>query len=275
MSHELHDTVPPLFVYEYPHIEGAPLGVIEPDEDLLKNPDAMAISRECVCLFAVEHEECGVDIIGSVFQQYLCFDDDDQRWIHVLIFCGDTGHVYIKREDVANVLLNVGSTSFLQEHEEPWVDLLDVIVMFQYESDYRLAFLVDDITQRFLLNWDARGTVLRIGQMVFQCVERNYHRERQALRRALRKVLPQLLPGATIAQKKPGYALKNGHADFFLERHGKLIPTQLMTEPVSPYAVESLRKAITGYKAETGYFFAPGIAEGVVLDDNMIFVHFA
>jgi hypothetical protein len=79
----------------------------------------------------------------------------------------------------------------------------------------------------------------------------------------------------TIAEKKPGYAAKNGRADFFLERHGKLMPTQLLTDPVSPHCVESLRKAITGYKAETGYFFAPGIAEGVVLDANMIFVHFA
>jgi hypothetical protein len=247
--------------------------MIEPDEDMLQDPHAMAIWRECVCLLAVEHEECGVHIIGNVFKHYL--DDDDQRLIHVLISGGDDGHVCIKREDVANVLLKVTSQYFLEHHEEPWVDFLDVVVMFQYESDYRLAFLVDDITRRFLPKGDARGTFFRLGQMVFQCVERNYHRERQALRRALRKALPQLLPGTTIAKKKPGYAFKNGRADFFLERQGKLIPTQLMTEPVSQSSVESLRKAITGHKAETGYFFAPGIAEGVVLDDNMICVHFA
>src|SRR5215510_8608769 len=267
MLNELDNNIPTLCLYEYPHMDRTPLGMIEPDEAMLKNPDAMAIWRECVSLFGVDHAEGGVHMIGSVFQQYLDFDDDDQRWIHVLVFCGNTEHVYIKREDVANVLLNVGRTSFLQEHEEPWVDWLDVLVMFRYESDYRLAFVMDDITERFLPNEDARETACRIGQMVFQCVERNYHRERQALRRALRKALPQLLPGATIAQKKPGYALKNGHADFFLERQGKLMPAQLLTDPVSQHYVDALRKAIQGYQAETGYFFAPGIAEGVVLDD--------
>jgi len=272
MSQELYNNVPPLFVYEYPHIEGPPLGVLEPDEDLLKNPDAMAMWRECVCLLAVEHEESDVDIIGSVFKHSL---DDDKRFIHVFVSGGDDGHVCIKREDVAHVLLKVTSKHFLAHHEDPWVDLLDVIVMFQYESDYRLAFVVDEITRRFLPKWDARRTFFRLGQMVFQCIERNSYKERQALRRALRKALPQLVPGATIAKKKPGYAFKNGRADFFLEHQGKLIPTQLMTDPVSQYCVESLRKAITGHKAQRGYFFAPGIAEGVVLDDTMIFVHFA
>src|SRR5215510_3261956 len=272
MSIELHNTVPTLFLYEYPQMEGTPLGMIEPDEEMLQDPNAMAIWRECVCLLAVEHEECGVHIIGSVFKHSL--DDDDQRCIHVLVSGDDDGHVCIKREDVAHVLLKVTSEHFLEHHEEPWVDLLDVIVMFQYESDYRLAFLVDEITRRFLPQGDARRTFFHLGQMVFQCIERNYRRERQALRRALRKALPHLLPGATIAQKKPGYALKNGHADFFLECQGKLMPTQLLTDPVSQQCVDALRKAITGYKAETGYFFAPGIAEGVVLDDNMIFVQF-
>jgi hypothetical protein len=272
MSNALHDNVPILFLYEYPHMEGTPIGMIEPAAEMLKNPHLIAHWRECQCLLAVEDEEGGVHTIGGVYKHYV---DDAKRFIHILVCCGDVEHVCIKREDVANVLLKVGSQYFLQEHEEPWVELLDVVAMFQYESDYQLAFLVDEITRRFLSKWDARGTFFRIGQMVFQCIERNYHKERQTLRRAFNKVLPQLLPGATIAKKKPGYALKNGRADFFLERQGKLIPTQLMTDPVSQYCVESLRKAIRGYKAETGYFFAPGIAEGVVLDDNMIFVQFA
>ena len=271
-THELDDTVSVLFVYEYPHMEGTPLGVIEPDEYLLKNPDAMAMWRACVCLLAVEHEECDSHIFRSVFTHDL---DDDKRFIHVLVSGDDDGHVRIKREDVAHVLLKVTSEHFLAHHEEPWVDLLDVIVMFQYESDYRLAFLVDEITRRFPPQGNARRTFFHLGQMVFQCIERNYRRERQALRRALRKALPHLLPGATIAQKKPGYALKNGRADFFLECQGKLMPTQLLMDPVSQQCVDSLGKAIRGYKAETGYFFAPGIAEGVVLDANMIFVHFA
>jgi hypothetical protein len=207
-----------------------------------------------------------------VFKHFL--KDKDQRCIHVLVSCEDAAHLYIKREDVATVLLKSTSQHFLEEHEEPWVDFLDVVVMFQYESDYRLAWLVDEIPQRFLSNGDARGTFFRIGHMVFHCVERNAHRERQARRRALRKALPQLLPGATIAKKKPGYAWKNGHADFFLEHHGKLLPTQLLSAPVSQDCVASLRKAIHGYNAETGYFFAPDIAAGVALDDNMIFVHF-
>jgi hypothetical protein len=191
------------------------------------------------------------------------------------VSCGDVEHIRIKREDVAHVLLKVTSQHFLEDHEEPWVDFLDVVVMFQYESDYRLALLVDEIPRHFLPHWEARETFFRIGQMVFQCIKHNATQKRQALRRAFRKALPQLLPGATVARKKPGYALEKGHADFFLECQGKLCPTQLMTEPVSQNCVESLRKAIRGYHADTGYFFAPGIAEGVVLDDNMIFVQFA
>src|SRR5262245_53831176 len=174
-THELDDTVPVLFMYEYPHIAGTPLAGIEPDEYLLKNPDAMAIWRECVCLLAVEHAECGVHIMGSVFKHSL--DDDDQRCIHVLVSGDDDGHVCIKREDVAHVLLKVTSEHFLEHHEEPWVDLLDVIVMFQYESDYRLALLVDDITRRFLPQGDARGTFFHLGQMVFQCIKRNAYKE--------------------------------------------------------------------------------------------------
>jgi hypothetical protein len=38
MSNELHDNVPTLFMYEYPYMEGTPIGMIEPDEDILKNP---------------------------------------------------------------------------------------------------------------------------------------------------------------------------------------------------------------------------------------------
>ena len=176
MLNELHNNVPTLFLYEYPQMEGTPLGMIEPDEEMLQDPHVIATWRECVCLLAVEHEECGVHIIGNVFKHYV--DDDEQRCIHVLVACGDAEHLYIKRDDVANVLLKVGSKFFLQDHEEPWVDFLDVVVMFQFESKFRLAFLVDEITRRFLPTRDARGTFFRLGQMVFQCVERNYHRER-------------------------------------------------------------------------------------------------
>jgi hypothetical protein len=181
----------------------------------------------------------------------------------------------IKRDDVANVLLKVGSKYFLDEYkEQPWVDVLEVAVMFQYESDYALPFLVDRLTRRFLPESNERGTFFRLSQMLLTCIAQNRQRDQQALRRAFRKALPHLLPGATIAKKKPGDALKNGRADFFLERQGKLIPSRLMIEPVSQHCVDALRKAIRGYQAETGYFFSPGIAEGVVLDDNMIFVQF-
>ena len=69
----MNDTVPMLFLYEYPHMEGTPIGMIEPDAEMLQDPHAMAVWRACVCLFAVEHEECGVHIIGTVFKH--AFDD--------------------------------------------------------------------------------------------------------------------------------------------------------------------------------------------------------
>jgi hypothetical protein len=69
MSNELHDNVPMLFLYEYPHMDSTPIGMIEPDEDMLQDPNAMAVWRECVGLLAVEHEECGAHIIGNVFKR--------------------------------------------------------------------------------------------------------------------------------------------------------------------------------------------------------------
>jgi hypothetical protein len=269
---ELHDNVPTLFLYEYPHMEGTPIGLLEPDAEMLQHPHLIAHWRECQCLLAVAHEECGVDLVGGVYKHYV---DDAKRFIHVLVSCDDAEHIYIKRDDVANVLLNVGSQYFLQDHEELWVDWLDVAMMFQYESDYALPLLVDSLTRRFMPESDKRGTFFRLCHMLYICIERNKRKDRQALRRAFHKALPQLLPSVTVAKKKPGYASKNGHADFFLERQGQLMPTQLLTDPVSQPCVDALRKAIRGYQAETGYFFAPGIAEGVVLDDNMIFIHFA
>jgi hypothetical protein len=257
-------------VYEYPHMGGLPLGTVEPEEDILQNAGALAAWRACECILAIDREEGGVLIFGHVFKHYV--DGDAQRCIHALIG-GNGENLCLKREDVAHVLLKATGQHFLKEHQELWVDFLDVVVWFQYESNFMLALWMDEIVRRFIPD-EAMGKFFQLSQMVYQCTQRNCGKKRQALRRAFRKALPQLLPGATIARKKPGYALKKGHADFFLEREGKLSPTQLLDEPVSQNCVESLRKAILGYQAETGYFVAPGIEEGVALDDNMVFVEF-
>jgi hypothetical protein len=267
-----HDNVPTLCLYEYPSMEGTPLERIAPDAAIVKNPYLLAHWRECQCLLGVEQEAGGVQIVGGVYKYSL---NVTKPCMHVLVSCGDATHLSLKRDEVAQVLLNVTRPYFLEHYEEPWVDFLDVVLLFQYESKYRLAFMVEDIPRRFLPQGDARGTFFRLGQMILGCIDLNASKEYKALRRAFEHALPQLLPGVTVAEKKPGYAANKGYADCFLERQGALMPTQLRTDPVSPQCVESLRTAIRGYKAETGYFFAPGMQEGVILDANMIFVHFA
>ena len=272
MLNELDNNIPTLCLYAYPHMEGTPIGRIAPDAAIVKNPYLLAHWHECQCLLGVEQEAGRVQIVGGVYKYSFHVT---KPCMHVLVSGGDATHISLKRDEVAQVLLNVSRPYFLEHHEEPWVDFLDVVVLFQYESKYWLDLLVQDIPRRFLPQGDARGTFLHMGQMILECIEHNASQEDKALRRAFEHALPQLLPGVTIAEKKPGYAANKGHADCFLERHGHLMPTQLRTDPVSPQCVESLRTAIRGYQAETGYFFAPGIAEGVVLDANMIFVHFA
>jgi hypothetical protein len=262
------DEVQSIMIYEYPSLDGLPVATVEMEGAALQAVVAMqAHGVTCEGMLAFPEDGDGVALVGMVWGYPSTYGP-----VHVLMRFGEDA-LWLQPREVAP-LLKTGGTSFLKDHgDTPWMELWDVALWFQYEADYGLAFLVSMLADRFLPA-APQERAFRLGQCLFAAIERNYHGERQALRRALRKALPQLVPGTQIAKKKPGYGRGKGRAHFFLTQRDALLPTQLLTEPVSRAAVESLREAIQGYHSPRGYFFAPGLAGDVALDANMVLVPF-
>ena len=258
-----------LLIYEYPSLAGPPLGTYEPDEAVLESPEACQMLAACVGILAHSQDDGTLLIVGQVFRYE---SKETPEPLHVLADAHGTA-IRLQRDEVATQLLR-DRRYFCEVHAaEPWIDFMDVLLWFQYESNIRLAFLADRLARTFLPPQDEMRVFMQC-QMLVTAIERNRRQARQAARRAFRKALPDLLPGLQIAKKKPGYGWNKGHADFFLSQQAELYPTQLLYEPVSQTCVESLRQAIQGYHSPRGYLIAPGLDAEVVLDDTMVFVPF-
>jgi len=137
--------VPHVFIYEYPALGGPPLGTLDAAEELLEDQAALQAFGACVGLLAVPEEDEGYAIVGGVFRH----DHERSTWaLHVLVRWQGQG-LALQRDEVAQVLTN--GAYFRERHaEEPWIDFFDVALWLQYESNYSLIFLMDEIARAFL-----------------------------------------------------------------------------------------------------------------------------
>jgi hypothetical protein len=265
----MSDAIPSIFIYEYPSLAGPPLGTYEPDLIALDEAATGQLLALWVGVLADPQDDGSLLTVGNVFRYA---STHVPGVLHVLAKLTDPS-ICLQRDEVATQLLRDGAYFRECHAEEPWIPFRDVLLWFQYESDYRLVFLADELSRTLLPPQD-QSRVFMLCQMLYTAIERNHQHERKAARRAFRKALPTLLPGLQVAKKKPGHAWNKGQADFFLTQHKHLFPTQFRLRPVSQHCVETLRQAIHGYKSPRGYLVAPGLDADVVLDDNMVFVPF-